>query len=131
MNKIDRETYTLLLSQNPCEVFKYFNVEEMHGLNYNDCKDHVNSKDDAYIAGLANFIPKESKEYNQNDERFVFINLLRCTDSISTFALIMHEMMHHSFFIHNYNMDLEEEIITWAENESHEIYKIITENNLI
>ena len=129
MNTIERATYTLLLSQNPCEVFKYFNVEEMHGLNYNDCKDHVNSKDDAYIAGLANFIPKESKEYNQNDERFVFINLLRCTDSISTFALIMHEMMHHSFFIHNYKMDLEEEIITWAEHESHEVYKIITQNN--
>ena len=102
----------------------------MHGLNYNDCKAHVNSKEDAYMAGLSNFVPKESGEYT-DDERFVFINILRCTDSISTFALIMHEMMHHSFFIHNYNMDLEEEIITWAENESHEIYKIITENNLI
>ena len=125
MNKIDRKTYTLLLSENPCDLFIYFDVDEMHGLNYSDCKAHVNTKDDAYIAGLSNFVPKESGEYDENDQRFVFINLLKCSDSISTFALIMHEMMHHSFFIHNYNMDLEEEIITWAENESHKVYKII------
>ena len=124
MNKIDRGTYTLLLSQNPCEVFTYFDVDEMHGLSFAEC---VNLKDNTYIAGWANYVPKESNQYNENDKRFVFINLLRCTDSIKTFALIMHEMMHHSFFIHNYNMDLEEEIITWAENESHEVYKIITQ----
>jgi hypothetical protein len=39
----------------------------------------------------------------------------------------MHEMMHHSFFIHNYDIELEEEIITWAEEESHKVYKIITQ----
>jgi hypothetical protein len=38
----------------------------------------------------------------------------------------MHEMMHHSFFIHNYDIELEEEIITWAEEEAYEVYKIIT-----
>ena len=131
MNKIERATYTLLLSQNPCEVFKYFNVDEMHGLTLAECILHDNNTNNSYIAGLANFVPKESKEYNQNDERFVFINLLKCTDSISTFALIMHEMMHHSFELHNYNLHLEEDIITWAEHESHKVYKIITQNNLV
>jgi hypothetical protein len=127
MDKIERRTYTLLLSRNPADLFTYFNVDEMHGLNAIDCAAHKNTTKDSYIAGLSNFVPKESGKYDENDQRFVFINLSRCTDSLSTFGLIIHEMMHHSFFIHNYDMDLEEEIITWAENESYEVYKIITE----
>ena len=129
MNKIDRDTYTLLLSENPCDLFTYFNVDEMHGLNYTDCKAHVNTIDDAYIWGLANYIPKKDGNYKCGDERFIFINLLRYNDPLSTFGLIMHEMMHHSFELHNYNLHLEEDIITWAEHESHEVYKIITQNN--
>ncbi len=127
MNKIDRNTYTLLLSQNPCDLFTYFNVDEMHGLNALDCANHKNTTENSYIAGLSNFVPKQSGEYNSNDKRFVFINLSRCTDSISTFALIMHELLHQSFALHNYDVNKEEEIITWAENESHEVYKIITQ----
>ena len=128
MNKIDRDTYTLLLSENPCDLFTYFNVTEMHGLNYNDCMAHVNTIDDAYIWGLANYIPKKDGNYKCGDERFIFINLLRYNDPLSTFGLIMHEMMHHSLELHNYNLHLEEDIITWAEHESHEVYKIITQN---
>ena len=128
IKKIDRETYTLLLSRNPCDLFTYFNVTEMHGLTHAECSVHDNTSNNSYIAGLANFVPKKSEEYNQNDARFVFINLSKCSDSINTFALIMHELMHHSFFIHNYDINKEEEIITWAENESHEVYKIITQN---
>ena len=127
MNKIDRNTYTLLLSQNPCDLFTYFDVDEMHGLNALDCGNHKNTTENSYIAGLSNFVPKQSGEYNSNDKRFVFINILKCTDSISTFALIMHEMMHHSFFIHNYDIELEEQIITWAEEEAYQVYKIITQ----
>lgn len=129
MNKIDRDTYTLLLSENPCDLFTYFNVIEMHGLNYTDCMAHVNTKDDAYIWGLANYIPKKDGNYKFGDERFIFINLLRYNDPLSTFGLIMHELMHHSFELHNYNLDLEEDIITWAEHESHEVYKIIKQNS--
>ena len=127
MNKIDRDTYTLLLSENPCDLFTYFNVVEMHGLNYSDCKAHVNTKDDAYIWGLANYIPKKDGNYKCGDARFVFINLKRCNDILQTFGCIFHELMHHSFELHNYNLHLEEDIITWAENESHEVYKIITQ----
>jgi hypothetical protein len=59
------------------------------------------------------------------DKQFVFINLLKCTDDLSTILLINHELMHHSFFLHNYNLHREEEIITWAENETKKIYDII------
>jgi hypothetical protein len=127
INKIDRGNYTLLLSYNPCDLFTYFNVTEMHGLNAIDCAAHKNTIEDAYIAGLCNFIPKESGEYTDDDPRFVFINLSKCTDSLSTFALIMHELLHQSFALHKYDVNKEEEIITWAENESHQVYQIITQ----
>ena len=128
MITIIKEGYTLLLSRNPCDLFTYYNVEEMHGLNAIDCAAHKNTTEDAYMAGLSNFVPKESGEYTDDDPRFVFINLSRCTDSLSTFGLIMHELMHQSFALHKYDVNKEEEIITWAEEESYELFKIIKTN---
>lgn len=122
---IKKDTYTLLLSDCLCEVFTYYGVKEMHGLNAKDCAAHVNNADQAYIAGWSNFAPKEDGEYHDYDARFIFINLSRCTDAISTMGLLMHETMHHSFWLHNYNVHKEEEIITWAEAEAHQIAKLI------
>jgi hypothetical protein len=127
MITIIRAGYILLLSYNPCDIFTYYNVTEMHGLSIAECQVHINTPENAYIAGLSNFVPKESKVYYKNDERFVFINLNRCNNDVETMGLIMHEMMHHSFFINNYDVNKEEEIIIWAEEESYKIFKIINE----
>jgi hypothetical protein len=98
----------------------------MHGLNAIDCQAHENTKDSAYIAGWSNFVPKASGEYISNDDRFVFINLSRCTDPVRTTGLIMHELMHYSLWMHGYLVEnREEEIITWAEEETYEVYNII------
>ena len=128
MITIIRGTYILLLSYNPCDVFTYFNVTEMHGLNAQDCANHENTTQNAYIAGWSNFIPQESGVYKEDDPRFVFINLSRCTDDINTFGLIMHELMHRSFALHGYDTEKEEEIITWAEEEAYEVFKIIKQH---
>ena len=111
MKKITRDKYDLLLSTNPCDIFTYYNVNEMHGLNLKDCKSYNNTTEDAYIAGWCNYIPN-------SDRHFVFINLNRCNSEIETFGLIMHELMHLSFDIHTD----EEQLISWAENESYKIY---------
>jgi hypothetical protein len=37
----------------------------------------------------------------------------------------MHELCHQSLFMFNYDMEKEEEIITWAEEETYKIYKIL------
>ena len=125
MVTIFRGTYVLLLSYNPCDVFDYFGVESMHGLSKTECMAHANTPDSAYIAGWCNFVPKESDDYGKDDVRYVFINLARCNDDVSTMGLIMHELMHQSFFLHDYNMDSEEEIITWAEEESYEVFNLV------
>jgi hypothetical protein len=110
--------YTLMLSYNPCDVFKHFNVTEMHGLNLADCEKYNNTNEDAYIAGLSNVSPIDNKP-------FVFINLSRCTDDIATTGLTFHEMMHLSLDLHNNDLSKEEEIITWAELESYKVLKLI------
>ena len=115
---IEREHYDLLLSHDPCEIFDFFNVDQMHGLNLGDCNDYDNTTQSAYFAGWCNIIPNLKRNY-------VFINLSRCNTPIETFGLIMHELMHMSFDLHTD----EEELITWAENESYEIYNIITNDN--
>ena len=126
MITIFRNGYVLLLSYNPCDIFDYYNVDEMHGLSYIECDAYANTKDSAYIAGWSNFVPKASGDYLNNDDRFVFINLSRCTDPVKTFGLIMHELMHHSFWRHSYMAEAkEEEIITWAEEEAYKVYDIV------
>jgi hypothetical protein len=114
MKKIIKDKYDLLLSYDPCDIFTYYNVSEMHGLNLKDCQNYKNTKKNAYIAGWCNYIPN-------SDRHFVFINLSRCNNQIETFGLIMHELMHLSFDLHTD----EEELITWAEVESYKVYKSI------
>jgi hypothetical protein len=136
MYLITRATYILLLSYNPCELFNHFEVEQLHGLYKVECLKHENSSTSAYIAGLSNFIPKVTGDYSQQDKRFIYINLSRCNDDISTMSLVMHETMHHSLWLHEYDVEnQEEEIITWAENEALELINIIkkykNDNDLI
>jgi hypothetical protein len=114
MKIVSRNNYDLLLSYSPCEIFKHYNVIDMHGLNLIDCINHNNSNQSAYIAGWCNYIPN-------SDRHYVFINLSRCNTEIETFGLIMHELMHLSFDMHTD----EEELITWAENESYEVFELI------
>lgn len=128
MIEIKRESYTLLLGNNPCEIFWHYGVEEMHGLNFKECILHPNTKDSAYIWGWANFVPKNDKNYHFSEPRYVFINLQRCGDNYETYGGVFHELMHHSLHLHQYNMDLEEEIISWAEEETKEVFKLVISN---
>jgi ADP-ribosylglycohydrolase len=112
--------FTLLLSDDPCEIFEYYKVDKMHGLSYKECKAYKNTKQDAYIAGWSNLIPPDFKKY------YMFINLSRCTDDIRTTGLVMHELMHISGrkFRDKWST-FEEAMITWAEETTYEVIDII------
>ena len=120
MKVVPRSNYDLLLSYDPCDIFNYYNVDEMHGLNLYDCINYNNTNYDSYIGGWCNFIPN-------SDRHYVFINLSRCNNVIETFGLIMHELMHLSFDLHKD----EEQLITWAENESYQIFELIKNQSRI
>ncbi len=118
MKRIEFDKYELLMSYDPCSLFEHFEEVNLHGLNYYDCIFRENTTEDSYIAGMNNFIP------NSND-RYVFINLSRCNTELETITLIYHELLHQSFYRYHYDVKLEEEIITWAENETKKIYQIV------
>lgn len=118
MIEIKREKYTLLLSYNPCEIFSFLKVSNLHGLYYADCILHENTTENAYIAGWCNYYPN-SKDI------FVFINLSRCTSDLETTLLLNHELFHAALIVHNWNMKQEEQIVTWAESETRETFNLI------
>lgn len=118
MIEIQRENYTLLLSYNPCEIFSFLKVSNLHGLYYADCILHENTTENAYIAGWCNYYP-------DSDKFFVFINLSRCTSDFETTLLIFHEMLHAAMIVYNLNLEYEEQIVTWAENETRQVFNLI------
>jgi len=124
MLKINRKHYDLLLSIYPCDIFEYYGVDEMHGLNLKDCKAHANTTESSYICGLANHIP-HAGEYHVSDRMFVFINLNRCNSNLDLICNLYHELMHWA--INHYHEDLkrEEDMITIAEQETREVYELI------
>lgn len=120
--------YDLILSYDPCDIFRYYEVEEMHGLNLKDCRNYNNTKEDAYICGWCNYVPKNNKNYSQDDKMFIFINLNRCNNDIDLITTLYHELTHYAFAQYNWNSDYEEEIITLAEEETKKVYKLIYES---
>lgn len=125
MKEKKRNSYTLLLSPNPCEIFTYFDVEEMHGLSLKECTMYDNNSNQAYIAGLSNYVPRKDGNYKHGDDFFVFINTSRCTSYLNTILLINHEMMHRAFELYNWDMEKEEDMISWAEKETEEVLSIL------
>lgn len=135
MIEVQRKTYTLLMSHNPCEIFTYYGERELHGLKYDECVMHKNNKQQAYIAGFSNYVPahvpkseKDDFEYKHGDDFFVFINLSRCNSTVNTIRLIFHELMHRAFELYEWNVDKEEDMISWADEETEEVFKIVKEN---
>jgi hypothetical protein len=102
MLAVNYPEYDLILSTDPCDIFKHYGVKEMHGLSLKECEAYDNTTEDSYISGWCNLSP--------SGKPFVFINLSRCTDDVKTTGLVMHE----------------EDIISFAENET---YKVV--NNFI
>lgn len=121
MKVIRKATYTLLLGKDSCELFKYFDVDELYGFSLKECTEYNNSGKEAYIKGMSNYIPKRDGDYKHGDDFFVFINTSSCTSYLSTILLINREMMHRAFELYNWDMEKEEEIISWAEKQTAEL----------
>lgn len=123
MITINRGHYDLLMSIDPCEIFDYYNVTEMHGLNLKDCRAHPNTRDGSYICGWANHIPHEG-EYLVSDRMFCYINLNRCNSELDLICNLYHELMHVAVNKYDENLDFEEKMISWAEGETREVFEL-------
>ena len=125
MITITRNDYDLLLSTDPCEIFNYYGVTEMHGLNLDDCMKHPNTSESSYISGWCNYMPMPGKYFKLSDRCFVFINLNRCNSELDLSCNLFHELMHLSGRLFNDCWDShEEEMISYAEKETREVFEL-------
>jgi len=113
MLTITRDHYDLLLSTDPCSIFDYYNVEQMHGLNKKDCRLHLNNNEQSYICGWANHIPHEG-DYHVSD-----------SSHLDLICNLYHELMHWAVNHYDEDLSFEEEMITIAEEETREVYELI------
>ena len=120
--------YILLAGKDATEIFDYYKVPEMHGLNRKDAQAEEIDKtkgNGVYIYGLANYDPADKKLTAKNPYKpFLFINL----GTFKKYSLtekatgVMHETMHMAILLNNWKItDKEEEAITFAEDEANKI----------
>lgn len=120
--------YILLVGNNATEVFDYYDVEEMHGLNRKDAQAEEVDKttgNGVYIYGLTNYDPADKKLTAKDPYKpFLFINLgtFKKYSLTEKATAVMHETMHMSILLNNWNIkDKEEDVITFAEEEANKI----------
>ena len=128
MKKIDMGKYILLIGNDATEIFDYYKVDEMHGLNRADAQAEevdMTVGNGVYIYGLTNYHPADKKLTAKDPYKpFLFINLGTFKKySVTEKATgVMHETMHMSILLNNWDIkDKEEEVITFAEDEANKI----------
>ena len=130
MKKIDMGDYVLLVGKNATEIFDYYDVDEMHGLNRSDAQAEEVDKtvgNGVYIYGWTNYDPADKKLTAKAPYKpFIFINL----GTFSRYSItekataVMHETMHMSILLNNWKIvDKEEEVISYAEEQANKIIK--------
>jgi hypothetical protein len=136
--KIDMGDYILVIGKDATDIFKFYNVEEMHGLNLKDAQAEEIDKtkgNGVYIYGLTNYDPNDKKLTAKDPYKpFIFLNMgaFKRYSSDEQKTAIMHETMHLAILLNNWNIkDKEEEAITFAEDEANKIIKKLKVLNFI
>ena len=128
MKKIDMGKFVLLLGEPATEIFDYYGVKEMHGLNRKDAQAEEVDKttgNGVYIYGWTNYDPADTKlTAKAPNKPFLFLNMgtFKKYSTTEKATAVMHETMHMSILLNNWKiMDKEEEAIQFAEDEANKI----------
>ena len=128
----DMGKYLLLIGNNATDIFNYYNVQQMHGLNLNDAIAEEIKKtvgNGVYIYGWTNYDPADKKLTAKAPFKpFLFLNMgaFKRYSPSEQATSIMHETMHMSILLNNWDIrDKEEEAIGFAEEEANKIIKKI------
>ena len=120
--------YILLVGKNATEIFDYYDVEEMHGLNRKDAQAEEVDKtvgNGVYIYGWTNYDPADKKLTGKAPNKpFLFLNMgtFKRYSPTEAATAVMHETMHMSILLNNWNIkDKEEEVIGFAEEQANKI----------
>ena len=128
MKKFDMGKYVLLVGNDATEIFDYYKVPEMHGLNRADAQAEEVDKtkgNGVYIYGFTNYDPADKKLTAKAPYKpFLFLNMgtFKKYSPTEKATAVMHETMHMSILLNNWNIkDKEEEVITFADDEANKI----------
>lgn len=134
----DMGKYLLIVGKNATDIFKYYKVKEMHGLNLKDAQAEEVDKtkgNGVYMYGLTNYDPADKKLTAKAPYKpFVFLNMgtFKKYSPSEQATAVMHETMHMSILLSNWNIkDKEEESIGKAEEEANKIITKLKGLNLL
>ena len=120
--------YIVLIGNDATEIFDYYKVPEMHGLNRADAQAEEVDKttgNGVYIYGWTNYDPADKKLTAKAPHKpFLFLNMgtFKKYSPTEKATAIMHETMHMSLLLNDWNIkDKEEEVISFAEDEANKI----------
>ena len=137
MKKVNMGKYILLIGDDATEIFDYYKVDEMHGLNRKDAQAQEVDKttgNGVYIYGLTNYDPADKKLTAKDPYKpFLFLNMgtFRKYNITEKATAIMHETVHMSILLNNWNIkNKEEEVITYAEDEANKIIEKLKNTKL-
>ena len=129
--------YILLIGNDATEVFDYYKVDEMHGLNRADAQAEevdMTVGNGVYIYGLTNYDPADKKLTAKDPYKpFLFLNLgtFKKYNVTEKATAVMHETMHISILLNNWNIKgKEEEVITYAEDEANKIIEKLKDTKI-
>lgn len=130
IKKFDMGKYILLIGKDATDIFKYYKVKEMHGLNIKDAQAEEIDKtqgNGVYIYGWTNYNPLDKKLTAKDPYKpFLFLNkgTFKRYSITEQATAVMHETMHMSILLNNWNIkNKEEEAIGFAEKEANKIIK--------
>ena len=128
MKKFDMGKYILLVGNDATEIFDHYKVAEMHGLNRKDAQAEEVDKttgNGVYIYGWTNYDPADKKLTAKAPHKpFLFLNMgtFKKYSTTEKATAVMHETMHMSILLNNWNIkDKEEEAIGFAEEQANKI----------
>lgn len=130
MRKIDMGKFVLLLGKDATEIFDYYGVDQMHGLNRKDAQAEEVDKtkgNGVYIYGWTNYDPRDKKLTKKAPYKpFLFLNKKHFKGNFKDITLVNHEAMHMSILLNDWNIkDKEEEAVTLAEDVTNKIVKLL------
>jgi hypothetical protein len=129
----DMGKYVLILGNDATDIFTFYDVEEMHGLNKKDAQAEEVDKttgNGVYIEGLTNYDPRDKKLTGKSPYKpFVFLNTshIKKRDIPGKCFSIMHETIHLAMLLNNWDIDnKEEDMTTMAEEEANRIWNKVS-----
>ena len=141
MNKVksfDMGQYILVIGKDATDIFKFYNVDKMHGLNLKDAIAEEIDKtkgNGVYIYGLTNYDPEDKRLIAKDPYKpFLFLNMgtFKRYSADEQKTAIMHETMHMALLLYKWDAEKKsEEIITMAEDEANEIIRKLKSLDLI